>query len=144
MLGKLSWSAIPFNEPLPMISVAVRQDRYVADWIAEDIVSGEAMSNAPLPNWVFDGRDGVHGAEGSYSPARDAKLPRSALPVYQRQRFPDPLLGERFAPGETAKTVKVTLTDDAPGTATATSDVGRLPSDFRPSEEAITSLVRAE
>jgi len=75
--------------------------RQVADWIAEDIVAGKAMSNAPLPDWVFDGREGVHGAEGSYSPAKDAKLPRSALPVYQRQRFPDPLLGERFPPGET-------------------------------------------
>jgi len=75
--------------------------KQVAEWIAEDIVAGKAMSTAPLPDWVFDGRDGVHGADGSYSPARDAKLPRSALPVYQRQRFPDPVLGERFAPGET-------------------------------------------
>ena len=75
--------------------------KQVADWIAEDIVAGKAMSSAPLPDWVFDGRDGVHGAEGSYSPARNAKLPRSSLPVYKRQRFPDPLLGERFPPGET-------------------------------------------
>ncbi|HEY6942487.1 3-hydroxyacyl-CoA dehydrogenase/enoyl-CoA hydratase family protein, partial [Dokdonella sp.] len=75
--------------------------KQVADWIAEDIVAGKAMSSAPLPDWVFDGRDGVHGAEGSYSPARNAKLPRSPLPVYKRQRFPDPLLGERFDPGET-------------------------------------------
>ena len=75
--------------------------KQVADWIAEDIVAGKAMSDAPLPNWVFDGRDGVHGAEGSYSPGRNAKLPRSALPVYKRQRFPDPLLGERFDRGET-------------------------------------------
>ena len=75
--------------------------RQIADWIAEDIVAGKAMSNAPLPDWVFDGRDGVHGVEGSYSPARNAKLPRSALPVYKRQRFPDPVLGERFDAGET-------------------------------------------
>ena len=75
--------------------------KQVADWVAEDIVAGKAMSNAPLPDWVFDGRDGVHGIEGSYSPARNAKLPRSALPVYKRQRFPDPLLGERSDPGET-------------------------------------------
>jgi len=75
--------------------------KQVAEWIAEDIVAGKAMSSAPLPDWVFDGRDGVHGAEGSYSPARNAKLPRSSLPVYKRQRFPDPLLGERFDPGET-------------------------------------------
>ena len=75
--------------------------KQVADWIAEDIVAGKAMSSAPLPDWVFDGRDGVHGAEGSYAPGKGAKLPRSALPVYKRQRFPDPLLGERFDPGET-------------------------------------------
>lgn len=75
--------------------------KQVAEWIAEDIVAGKAMSNVPLPDWVFDGRDGVHGPEGSYSPGKDAKLPRSALPVYKRQRFPDPLLGERADPGET-------------------------------------------
>ncbi len=27
------------------------------------------MSNAPLPDWVFDGRAGVHDKDGSYSPA---------------------------------------------------------------------------
>ncbi|MCY7312833.1 MAG: enoyl-CoA hydratase/isomerase family protein, partial [Pseudoxanthomonas sp.] len=75
--------------------------KQVAQWIADDIVAGKAMSDAPLPNWVFDGREGVHAAEGSYSPAQNAKLPRSALPVYKRQRFPDPLLGEKFPTGET-------------------------------------------
>jgi len=75
--------------------------KQVAQWIADDILAGAAMSSAPLPDWVFDGRDGVHGTEGSYSPAKDAKLPRSSLPVYRRQRFPDPLLGERFPQGET-------------------------------------------
>ncbi|TDK33136.1 3-hydroxyacyl-CoA dehydrogenase/enoyl-CoA hydratase family protein [Luteimonas terrae] len=75
--------------------------KQVADWIAEDIVAGKTMSSAPLPDWVFDGREGVHAAEGSYSPSQNAKLPRSSLPVYRRQRFPDPLLGERFEPGET-------------------------------------------
>jgi len=75
--------------------------KQVAEWVAADIVAGKAMSDVALPDWVFDGREGVHGAEGSYSPARDAKLPRSSLPVYLRQRFPDPLLGERADPGET-------------------------------------------
>ncbi|MCR6627867.1 MAG: 3-hydroxyacyl-CoA dehydrogenase/enoyl-CoA hydratase family protein [Pseudoxanthomonas sp.] len=75
--------------------------KQVAQWIADDIVAGKAMSSAPLPNWVFDGREGVHGAEGSYSPGKNAKLPRSSLPVYKRQRFPDPLLGEVFPQGET-------------------------------------------
>ena len=75
--------------------------KQVAQWIADDIVAGKAMSSAPLPDWVFDGREGVHAAEGSFSPAKNAKLPRSTLPVYKRQRFPDPLLGEVFATGET-------------------------------------------
>jgi len=75
--------------------------KQVAQWIADDIVAGKTMSSAPLPNWVFDGREGVHGTEGSYSPARNTKLPRSSLDVYARQRFPDPLLGEAFPPGET-------------------------------------------
>ena len=94
--------------------------KQVADWVAEDIVSGKAMSTAPLPDWVFDGRDGVHGAEGSFSPAKNAKLPRSALPVYRRQRFPDPLLGERFDPGETVfENDGVRLWHDGDGIAVA-------------------------
>jgi len=75
--------------------------KQVADWIAEDIVAGKAMASAPLPNWVFDGRDGVHGKDGSYSPGRNAQVPRSSNPVYARQRFPDALLGERFSQGQT-------------------------------------------
>jgi len=75
--------------------------KQVAQWIAEDIAAGKSMSNAPLPAWVLDGRDGVHAAEGSYSPTQNALVPRSSLPVYQRQRFPDALLGEKFAQGET-------------------------------------------
>ncbi len=75
--------------------------KQVAQWIADDIAAGKSMSNAPLPAWVLDGRDGVHAAEGSYSPTQNALVPRSSLPVYQRQRFPDALLGEKFAQGET-------------------------------------------
>jgi 3-hydroxyacyl-CoA dehydrogenase len=75
--------------------------KYVADWIAEDIVGGKAMSNAPLPDWVFDGRDGVHAPNGSFSPARNAIVQRSENPVYARQRFPDALLGEKFSQGRT-------------------------------------------
>lgn len=72
----------------------------IAHWIAEDIAQGKSMSAAPLPEWVMQ-REGVHMADGSYSPSRDARLPRSALPVYQRQRFPDPLLGEVYDKGNT-------------------------------------------
>ena len=73
--------------------------KQVAEWIADDIVTGAAMSSAPLPDWVFDGRDGVHGAPGSFSPSRNAMVPRSSNPVYARQRFPDALIGEKFSQG---------------------------------------------
>jgi 3-hydroxyacyl-CoA dehydrogenase len=73
----------------------------VAGWIAEDIAAGKAMSNAPLPAWVTDGRTGVHGKNGSYSASANADKPRSQHPVYQRQLFPDPILGEKFDQGTT-------------------------------------------
>ncbi|WP_430390188.1 3-hydroxyacyl-CoA dehydrogenase/enoyl-CoA hydratase family protein [Dyella sp. 20L07] len=73
----------------------------VAGWIAEDIAAGKAMSKAPLPAWVTDGRTGVHGKEGSWSAAASTYKPRSQHPVYQRQLFPDPILGEKFDQGTT-------------------------------------------
>ncbi|HUD42289.1 MAG TPA: 3-hydroxyacyl-CoA dehydrogenase/enoyl-CoA hydratase family protein [Dokdonella sp.] len=76
--------------------------RQVAQWINEDISAGKAMSTAPLPAWVTDGRDGVHGADGSWSASAGKPLPRSAHAVYRRQRYPDALLGERFDTGTTA------------------------------------------
>ena len=75
--------------------------KQVAEWIAEDIAAGKAMSDAPLPAWVSDGRDGVHGTDGSWSPAQGKNIPRSDRAVYQRQLFPDPLLGETFDTGTT-------------------------------------------
>ncbi|HET8900198.1 MAG TPA: 3-hydroxyacyl-CoA dehydrogenase/enoyl-CoA hydratase family protein, partial [Rhodanobacteraceae bacterium] len=75
--------------------------REVTGWIAEDIAAGKAMSDAALPAWVTDGRDGVHHADGSWSPGAGKDLPRSSHPVYQRQLFPDPILGEKPASGDT-------------------------------------------
>ncbi|GIX37959.1 MAG: 3-hydroxyacyl-CoA dehydrogenase [Silanimonas sp.] len=91
----------------------------VAAWIAEDIAAGKAMASAPLPAWVSDGRTGVHSAEGSFSPARNAVLPRSALPVYARQRFPETVIGEAPAnPGTTVfETDAVRLWTDGDGIA---------------------------
>jgi 3-hydroxyacyl-CoA dehydrogenase len=80
--------------------------KQVAQWIAEDIAAGKALSKAPLPAWVTDGRDGVHTPQGSWSPAQKTYVPRSTLPVYQRQIFPTPLLGETTVDPKTAgKTV---------------------------------------
>ena len=74
----------------------------VAGWIEEDIAAGKAMSDVPLPGWVRDaGRAGVHETAGSFSPARGALIPRSSLPVYRRQAFPDRLVGEGSEIGQT-------------------------------------------
>ena len=76
----------------------------VAQWVKEDIDAGKALCAAPLPAWVFDGRTGVHAADGSWSPARNANVPRSDLAVYRRQPFRAPVLGEGAATGGTAGT----------------------------------------
>jgi 3-hydroxyacyl-CoA dehydrogenase len=80
----------------------------VVQWIKDDIDAGKALSNAPLPGWVFDGpvaqNKGVHGAEGSWSPSRKAFVPRSDLPVYGRQSFRAPIIGENRADGMVAGT----------------------------------------
>ena len=73
--------------------------RQVAAWVREDIDAGRALSNAPLPDWVFDGRDGVHTPEGSWSPAKKTYVPRSELAVYGRQPFRAPLLGDGAVDG---------------------------------------------
>lgn len=67
--------------------------KQVAQWVKEDIEAGKALSKAPLPGWVFDGRDGVHTPEGSWSPAQGRYVPRSSLAVYQRQHFPEDVAG---------------------------------------------------
>ncbi|EXI87905.1 MAG: putative 3-hydroxyacyl-CoA dehydrogenase [Candidatus Accumulibacter sp. BA-94] len=77
--------------------------RAIAEAVQADIAAGRAMSPARLPAWVF-GRvadEGVHSAQGSYSASADAYRPRSALPVYQRQLFPERVLGEKALTGET-------------------------------------------
>ena len=77
----------------------------VAAWIADDIAAGRALASVPLPAWVGGAKvaaaGGAHTPAGAYSAASDAFVPRRALPVYARQRFPDPVLTERFPAGTT-------------------------------------------
>lgn len=74
----------------------------VAKMIQEDIDAGKALSKAPLPEWVFKGpvadAGGVHTAEGSWSASKSTFVPRRQLPVYERQHFPERLLGETSLP----------------------------------------------
>jgi 3-hydroxyacyl-CoA dehydrogenase len=71
--------------------------KQVAEWVKADIDAGKALSKAPLPAWVFDGpvatNAGVHTAEGSWSASQSTYLPKSKLPVYERQYFPEALFG---------------------------------------------------
>ncbi|WP_090413484.1 3-hydroxyacyl-CoA dehydrogenase/enoyl-CoA hydratase family protein [Nitrosomonas halophila] len=79
--------------------------RTVTEWINADIDAGQSMAQTPLPDWVQavgqGPAQGVHAQEGSYAPAADSLQPRSQLPVYRRQLFPDRLVGETAAYGET-------------------------------------------
>ncbi|MGH8744553.1 MAG: enoyl-CoA hydratase-related protein, partial [Burkholderiales bacterium] len=74
--------------------------REVTNWINDDVASGKSMAKTFLPAWVMQ-RDGVHEPRGSYAPGEKILKPRSALPVYQRQLYPDALLGEERKYGET-------------------------------------------
>ncbi|GAB1424077.1 3-hydroxyacyl-CoA dehydrogenase/enoyl-CoA hydratase family protein [Thauera terpenica] len=74
----------------------------VAGMIREDVEHGRAMSDVPLPDWVFE-RDGVHSPAGSFSAAEKLLKPRTDLAVYERQLYPDRVLGE--APLERGETL---------------------------------------
>jgi 3-hydroxyacyl-CoA dehydrogenase len=75
----------------------------VADWVGADIAAGKTLAPQALPPWVTTGpaAGGVHTREGAYSPATGTFQPRSRLPVYARQYFPDPILGEEPPAGTT-------------------------------------------
>ena len=78
----------------------------VANWIKEDIAAGKALSKAPLPDWVFSGpvveAGGVHTPAGSWNPAAMKFEARRVLPVYERQHFPETVLGSGAPKFETA------------------------------------------
>ncbi|MDP1740375.1 3-hydroxyacyl-CoA dehydrogenase/enoyl-CoA hydratase family protein [Polaromonas sp.] len=80
----------------------------VANWIKEDIDAGKAISKAPLPDWVFKGpvadAGGVHTPEGSWSASAKKFIARRKLPVYERQFFPENVLGANAPSFTTAGT----------------------------------------
>jgi 3-hydroxyacyl-CoA dehydrogenase len=84
--------------------------KQVAEWIKEDIDAGKALSTAPLPDWVFkgpvaesnNGAGGVHTPEGSWSASAKKFIPRRKLAVYERQFFPEDVLGSKASAFETA------------------------------------------
>ena len=85
----------------------------VAHMVQADIAAGKALCNTPLPAWVFEGpvaqAGGVHTAQGSWNPSTGQFEGRRSLPVYQRQHFPELLLGET---GPDFRTAGTTLHED--------------------------------
>ncbi|HOE43524.1 MAG TPA: 3-hydroxyacyl-CoA dehydrogenase/enoyl-CoA hydratase family protein, partial [Rhodoferax sp.] len=86
----------------------------VANMVKEDIDAGRALCQAPLPDWVFKGpvadAGGVHTPAGSWNPTAGQFVPPRTLPVYERQFFPESVLGSN-APS--AATAGKTLHEDA-------------------------------
>ncbi len=94
----------------------------VARMVQADIDAGKALCRTPLPQWVFEGpvatanggAGGVHTPEGSFNPSTGRFEPRRRLPVYERQPFPELLLGEgNPANGTHPATAGKTLHEDA-------------------------------
>jgi len=65
--------------------------------VQEDIDAGKALCKAPLPDWVFKGpvadAGGVHTAAGSWNSTTGTFVAPRKLPVYERQHFPESVLG---------------------------------------------------
>ena len=82
--------------------------KQVATWVKEDIDAGKALSSAPLPDWVFTGpvadAGGVHTPQGSWSASAKKFIPRRKLLVYERQFFPEDVLGSNAAAFDVAGT----------------------------------------
>lgn len=90
------WKAGPFE------TWQISGWQQIAGWLQEDISAGKTIAAAPLPSWAIEaGRTGVHSDEGSFSPALKKNCPRSSAPLYQRQLFPEKLLGESTVFGTT-------------------------------------------
>ena len=78
----------------------------VAHMVKEDIDAGKALCKAPLPDWVFKGpvadAGGVHTLKGSWNPTTGQFVPVRSLPVYERQHFPESVLGANAPAAQTA------------------------------------------
>ena len=80
----------------------------VANWIKEDIEQGKTLSKEALPAWLFSGpvaeKQAFHTPEGSWSASENKYIPRSSLPVYEKQIFRAALLGDGSPDPKTAGT----------------------------------------
>lgn len=68
--------------------------------IADDIQAGKTLANVKLPAWVSQ-QQAVYKSQTAFSPINNQFEPRSTLAVYQRQLFPQLVLGETADAGQT-------------------------------------------
>jgi 3-hydroxyacyl-CoA dehydrogenase len=68
--------------------------------IEQGISKQESLSQAKLPSWL-DQISEFYSKEGAYDPQQKEYSPRSQLPIYQRQFFPDKVLNEISRPTKT-------------------------------------------
>jgi 3-hydroxyacyl-CoA dehydrogenase len=94
--------------------------KQVSVWISDDIAAGKALADVPLPDWVWK-LSMVHEPRGSYSAAENTYKQRSPLPVYQRQLYPEQVLGE--IPHQYGETI---FTNDMVRLWTTGDDIGIL------------------
>ena len=66
--------------------------RNVVNMLNEEREAGNLMADVELPSWVNEVTD-IHTAEGSYSPSRNAYIPLSSSPVYERQAMRENVVG---------------------------------------------------
>ena len=69
--------------------------------MTDDVQAQQAMANVNLPSWATELSAGPYNAEGAFSPSAQQFQARSTLPVYQKQAFPEKVLGETYDQGET-------------------------------------------
>lgn len=68
--------------------------------IEKAITNDKTSIQAPLPAWLTS-LGAFYTEEGAYSPSKKSYCPRSQLPVYQRQFFPDKVIKEKNYPTKT-------------------------------------------
>lgn len=69
----------------------------MTQFISQAIKENKALSSAELPGWLFE-LQAFYTPEGAYAPQLNKYQPRSDLPVYKHQFFPDRVIKETAHP----------------------------------------------
>ena len=69
----------------------------MTQYINQAIKEKSSLSTAALPGWLLDLK-AFYTEEGAYSPQQNKYQPKSQLPVYKRQFFPDKVIKEAVRP----------------------------------------------